>query len=374
MDDSERESDSQVPEVLPTALQVTYQTPEQPPAEAWTAEKIIAELEREFDGTLPEATIRAAQERRDEIIPHLIKLVERATALVRDGEFPIGNGQLIAVLLLTEFRAKEALPAILDSVSLADKDVDELYGDAITEDFCRVFAVLAEDAPEQIDALIANRSCGEFVRWEAAETYSLWVRDGRLTRNQAVEKLRQHLRNAIANQDHELAGPLVCELESYVPREALEEIHEAFRLGLVDETIIDIDAIDESLTAGDVRWQRAIANLPPTEIGDTVEELLNWVCYQGDEYDEYDEGDQDSEYDVDFAQAFREKMGYPPLLLDDPSLLDDDEFRDVWNAAQSTVLPETHSDTIRRTEPRVGRNEPCPCGSGKKFKKCCGKH
>ena len=22
---------------------------------------------------------------------------------------------------------------------------------------------------------------------------------------------------------------------------------------------------------------------------------------------------------------------------------------------------------------RVGRNEPCPCGSGKKYKKCCGK-
>lgn len=24
-----------------------------------------------------------------------------------------------------------------------------------------------------------------------------------------------------------------------------------------------------------------------------------------------------------------------------------------------------------RTGPKVGRNEPCPCGSGKKFKKCC---
>ncbi|RZB31972.1 MAG: hypothetical protein SRB1_01591 [Desulfobacteraceae bacterium Eth-SRB1] len=24
-------------------------------------------------------------------------------------------------------------------------------------------------------------------------------------------------------------------------------------------------------------------------------------------------------------------------------------------------------------EKRVGRNEPCPCGSGKKYKKCCGK-
>jgi len=26
---------------------------------------------------------------------------------------------------------------------------------------------------------------------------------------------------------------------------------------------------------------------------------------------------------------------------------------------------------FRKTEERVGRNEPCPCGSGKKFKKCC---
>lgn len=24
-----------------------------------------------------------------------------------------------------------------------------------------------------------------------------------------------------------------------------------------------------------------------------------------------------------------------------------------------------------REEPRVGRNDPCPCGSGKKYKKCC---
>ncbi|MCS6245185.1 MAG: SEC-C domain-containing protein [Opitutus sp.] len=25
-----------------------------------------------------------------------------------------------------------------------------------------------------------------------------------------------------------------------------------------------------------------------------------------------------------------------------------------------------------KTEPKVGRNDPCTCGSGKKFKKCCG--
>ncbi|MGA8158606.1 MAG: SEC-C metal-binding domain-containing protein [Rhodoplanes sp.] len=29
--------------------------------------------------------------------------------------------------------------------------------------------------------------------------------------------------------------------------------------------------------------------------------------------------------------------------------------------------------TYRRSEPKVGRNEPCPCGSGKKYKLCCGR-
>ncbi len=28
--------------------------------------------------------------------------------------------------------------------------------------------------------------------------------------------------------------------------------------------------------------------------------------------------------------------------------------------------------TFKREGPKVGRNDPCPCGSGKKFKKCCG--
>jgi SEC-C motif-containing protein len=28
---------------------------------------------------------------------------------------------------------------------------------------------------------------------------------------------------------------------------------------------------------------------------------------------------------------------------------------------------------VKRETPKVGRNEPCPCGSGKKYKKCCGR-
>ena len=35
-------------------------------------------------------------------------------------------------------------------------------------------------------------------------------------------------------------------------------------------------------------------------------------------------------------------------------------------------LAKRGNQTIRRDEPKVGRNDPCPCGSGKKFKQCCG--
>ena len=30
-------------------------------------------------------------------------------------------------------------------------------------------------------------------------------------------------------------------------------------------------------------------------------------------------------------------------------------------------------ETVHRAEPKVGRNDPCPCGSGKKYKNCCGR-
>jgi uncharacterized protein len=35
--------------------------------------------------------------------------------------------------------------------------------------------------------------------------------------------------------------------------------------------------------------------------------------------------------------------------------------------------PFDDATTFRRTVPKIGRNDPCPCGSGKKFKQCCGR-
>ena len=33
----------------------------------------------------------------------------------------------------------------------------------------------------------------------------------------------------------------------------------------------------------------------------------------------------------------------------------------------------TNHEPIRNEGPKVGRNDPCPCGSGRKYKNCCGK-
>jgi preprotein translocase subunit SecA len=39
---------------------------------------------------------------------------------------------------------------------------------------------------------------------------------------------------------------------------------------------------------------------------------------------------------------------------------------------EETKIPQQPMATVPRTEDKVGRNDPCPCGSGKKYKKCCG--
>ena len=42
-----------------------------------------------------------------------------------------------------------------------------------------------------------------------------------------------------------------------------------------------------------------------------------------------------------------------------------DEKTSDENSQQAAPVP------IHRSEPKIGRNDPCPCGSGKKYKKCC---
>jgi preprotein translocase subunit SecA len=50
-----------------------------------------------------------------------------------------------------------------------------------------------------------------------------------------------------------------------------------------------------------------------------------------------------------------------------------EEQDDVKYAGSGDAAPDKKPDTVRRADPKVGRNDPCPCGSGQKYKKCCGK-
>lgn len=43
-----------------------------------------------------------------------------------------------------------------------------------------------------------------------------------------------------------------------------------------------------------------------------------------------------------------------------------------WSPHRKDRFEHTMTSTFQREQPKTGRNDPCPCGSGKKFKKCCG--
>jgi preprotein translocase subunit SecA len=61
-----------------------------------------------------------------------------------------------------------------------------------------------------------------------------------------------------------------------------------------------------------------------------------------------------------------------------------DDGQQVWDEDDDALLDDRDRDdeppaeddprqTVERPTPKTGRNEPCPCGSGKKYKKCCGR-
>lgn len=51
------------------------------------------------------------------------------------------------------------------------------------------------------------------------------------------------------------------------------------------------------------------------------------------------------------------------------------QWDDIFDEAtkKRLYLEQKASGTVRREGRKIGRNDPCPCGSGKKYKKCCGK-
>ena len=74
--------------------------------------------------------------------------------------------------------------------------------------------------------------------------------------------------------------------------------------------------------------------------------------------------------DVDF-----EKLFFNMLKADADHLFSLDEWNDVLSEDKRREIYKDYkrSKTVH-VEKKPGRNDPCPCGSGKKYKKCCGKN
>ncbi|MCE9554424.1 MAG: DUF1186 domain-containing protein [Planctomycetes bacterium] len=325
--------------------------------QAITSEVGIETLIQQLDqscGRLPEVALRSLQARREEAIPALIEAIRSATIQIRETGAYRGSVALFGIFLLTEFKAKEGLPAIVEGMSLPGEYPDVLFGDTITQVWPQTLAILASDQQELIDGLIDDRALGQFVRWGAVSSYVYLVQSGTLTRAEAVDRLRQHLRRAMDELDHDVLDPLVDELCKLRGVEAQQELDEAFDRDLVDLSIINRRSMRESLAATDAQWREEMQRRYGQGLEDTVAELKTWAGFRS----EQDPDDPLTDWDED---------------ADEQEAFEDEDNDEDWqaNAWVDEPAPPPPVGTIR-AEARPGRNDPCPCNSGKKFKKCCG--
>ncbi len=77
-------------------------------------------------------------------------------------------------------------------------------------------------------------------------------------------------------------------------------------------------------------------------------------------------GAEDKAGEVEFIANYRDRSG-ERHRHHEVSLFN--KVNGEWRFRDAQVPEITQ---VRRDAPKVGRNDPCPCGSGKKYKKCCG--
>jgi preprotein translocase subunit SecA len=61
------------------------------------------------------------------------------------------------------------------------------------------------------------------------------------------------------------------------------------------------------------------------------------------------------------------------IQISEPKKIDDLQQKKEQKLIFSSGDEPSKKNPVKRTQNKVGRNAPCPCGSGKKFKKCCGR-
>jgi hypothetical protein len=282
---------------------------------------------------LPVEAIEAARANRAAVAPAFVRAVEEFVAVT--GEPENDRALFLVFHLLGEWREKSAYRPLAALLRLPTDEIDDVLGDLVVDTSHRVMAAVFDGDPAPLYEIIRDPDADEIMRSRMCEALAMVTLRGELPRQQTAEFLRscfselepQHQsflwegwQNAVAMLGLVELGPVV---------------KQAFERGFIDPQGLDFEDFERELHRGVnggslPGWQLA----REFELfGDTIDELSD--VYSDDEEGEWTE--------------------------DEPSERIPDE-RVLWSpGAGPAVNP--YKD--------VGRNDPCPCGSGKKFKKCC---
>ena len=294
-----------------------------------TPDVIMRELAR--DDMFPRAAMAAARADRESMVPIFVDLISRLAAQTRP---EIQKGDVAALIpvfhMLGEFREPQAYRPLLQLMRQPTETIDYLLGDAITETSFRVIAGTFDGDLQPLFDAIEDSKADEFARNSMMNALVLITQLHPEQRSAIEEYFRSFRRRCPEERSDVLIGWAdgVADLGL---EDMADDIRAVFEAGLIPEEYCDADHIladlKASVEAGGVpvntRYQRSL-------ITDSITELSKWYGYS----------------DAYFAQQKKQKtietLGMTPL-----------------------------GETFMHEAAPVGRNDPCPCGSGKKFKKCC---
>lgn len=355
-------------------------------AHALDLETVLREISEPFT-EFPSDAVRWARKHREEITPHLIQILEDLPTFAAENEVD-GNGHTIALFLLTEFGAREALPAILDLLNTTDSDVTDCLLDVMDGELAQMLGRLA-DSPDQLAVLIDNPELDDLIHEEAIGAVTWMVTENHMDRDTAIHWLHERFERIRHTDAPERSGDFAIALSELGATNSLDSVTDAIEAGEIDPEQILVDEVVEGLKYGLSSFEKTLKIHRRYRFEHTVIELngWDWDSSDDDESDFYNDDDDDepigvspaairamiksagmgkTEADVQRVMKQLQRMDIKGFGTDVDSLDEDDEYDTMPDDAAPVA-------TIRNTSHKVGRNDPCPCGSGKKYKKCCAK-
>ncbi|MEW6127330.1 MAG: DUF1186 domain-containing protein [Acidobacteriota bacterium] len=301
------------------------------------------------DSEFPRQALQAAIAQQPEITPHLLEMLERAItnpeAAIASGSWDYGY----AIFLLAQFRETRACPLIVKLASFPSDTLNRMLGDSITEDLHNILASVSGGDTRLIKSLIENPNADEFARSAAIESLLALVVEKLISRDEVIDYFRTLFNGGLEKKESFVWDGLIASATDLYPEELYEDIKKALLKGFANERIQDLDYVDQKIREGK---EAVLAQLPERFhfIENFIEDMESWAWYQDE--DIYQPVTEDSMASAWGATLLNLKEAVPDLF---------NRRREGSKADMPYIAPK-----------KVGRNEPCPCGSGKKYKKCCG--